>query len=121
MAYVLRELGDWDEVVELSEGLLVPGATPDDTLAADGVLGAVLVWRGAPERGRPPLERCLETTGRLDVVSMHCDSAAALAWLAADEGDTDAAVRQYDRALALHDDLDIPFERAQILLRGASR
>jgi ATP/maltotriose-dependent transcriptional regulator MalT len=158
----------------------------------------VLLWRGSPERGRPLLERCLETAARLDVVSMHCDSAAALAWLAADEGDTDraselchvllerwrrsedhhyavwglrwaaahfarageqqdaracaealseiagsaghpdavaalahslaeialaegdtdAAVRQFDRALALHDDLDIPFERAQILLRA---
>ena len=38
-------------------------------------------------RGAALLSRCLETSGRLSVVSMHCDSAAALVWLAAREGD----------------------------------
>ena len=196
MAYVLRELGDWDEVTELCEQLIVPGAREDDTLVADGVLGTIHLWRGRPEEARPLLERCLRTAIRLDVVSMLCDSASALAWLAAQEGDTrratelcrlvlerwtrsedhhyavwglrwaavhfaragdgadaracaealatiaasaghpdalaalahalaettladgdaDVALQQFARALALHDDLEIPFERAQILL-----
>jgi ATP/maltotriose-dependent transcriptional regulator MalT len=89
MAYVLRELGDWDQVEELCAGLLTPDAGPDDTLVADGVLGAVHLWRGRPEEARPLLTRCLETATRLDVVSMQCDSAAALAWLAAADGDED--------------------------------
>jgi DNA-binding CsgD family transcriptional regulator/tetratricopeptide (TPR) repeat protein len=200
MAYVLRELGDWDQVVELCEELMVPGASHDDTLVADGVLGAVHLWRGRSAAARPLLERCLETATRLDVVSMQCDSAAALAWLVAEEGDAqaaselcqtvlerwtrsedhhyavwglrwaaahftstgalrdaracaeglsaiaasaghpdalaaladalagialaegdaDAALKQFARALALHDELEIPFERAQLLLHAGS-
>ena len=198
MAYVLRELGDWDQTVELCDGLLLPDARPEDTLVADGVLGAVLLWRGRPDAARPLLERCLETATRLDVVSMQCDSAIALAWLAADagdapraaelcgmvlerwsrsedhhyavwglrwaathlaragalrdaracaeglstiaasaghpdalaaladalaaialaEGETDVALQHHGRALALHEELEIPFERAQILLHA---
>ena len=87
MAYVLRELGDWDQVEQLCGTLLADGATPDQTLVADGILGAVLVWRGRNDEARPLLVRCLETATRLDVVSMLCDSAAALAWLADAEGD----------------------------------
>jgi len=198
MAYVLRELGDWDQVQELCDGLIARGDSPGDTLVADGVLGAVHLWRGQPEAARPLLTRSLETASRLDVVSMQCDSAAALAWLAAGEGDHDrarelcllllerwsrsedhhyavwglrwaaewfarnelladaracaealsgiaasaghpdalaalahalgetalaegdgeAAAQQISRAVELHEDLDIPFERAQILLRS---
>ena len=200
MAYVLRELGDWDEVAALCEELIVPDADPGDTLVADGVLGTVHLWRGRPDEARPLLERCHRTATRLDVVSMQCDSAAALAWLAEEagdeaeasaiartvldrwarsedhhyavwglrwaaghfvragaaadaracaealatiaasaghpdalaaladtlavialaEGDTDAARQQFARALALHDELDIPFERAQILLHAGT-
>lgn len=87
LAYVLRELGDWDEVERLCEGLLASGATADETLVADGILGAVHAWRGRSDEARPLLLRCLETATRLDVVSMLCDSAAALAWLAAADGD----------------------------------
>jgi len=200
MAYVLRELGDWDKVVELCEGLIAAGAGPDDTLVADGLLGAVYLWRGRPLAARPLLERCLETATRLNIVSMQCDTAAALAWLAQEEGDAvraselchallerwstsedhhyavwglrwaashfarvgsvtdaracaealaaiaasaahpdalaaladalaeialadgdvDAALQQLARAVALHDDLEIPFERAQILLHAGT-
>ncbi len=91
MAYVLRELGDWDQVEQLCENLIAEGETPDATLVADGVLGAVLAWRGHGDEARRLLVRCLETATRLDVVSMLCDSAAALAWLADAEGDRDRA------------------------------
>jgi predicted ATPase/DNA-binding CsgD family transcriptional regulator len=91
MAYVLRELGDWDQVEELCDGLIRRGGSTADTLVADGVLGAVHLWRGEVESARPLLTRCLETASRLEVVSMQCDSAAALAWLAAGEGDHDRA------------------------------
>ena len=55
------------------------------------MLGAVLAWRGRGDEARRLLIRCLETATRLDVVSMLCDSAAALAWLADAEGDRDRA------------------------------
>jgi DNA-binding CsgD family transcriptional regulator len=195
LAYVLRELGDWNEAEALCDGLIASGG-PDDTLVPDGVLGAIHLWRGRADVARPLLERCYRAATRLDVVSMQCDSAAALAWLAAEEGDdararelclgvlgrwqrsedhhyavwglrwaavylartgalrdaractealgtvatsaghsdalaalahalaetalaegdADTAGAQFARALSLHDDLHIPFERAQILL-----
>jgi ATP/maltotriose-dependent transcriptional regulator MalT len=91
MAYVLRELGDWDEVDALCERLLDDGLPEQDTLVADGVLGAIEAWRGRPRTALPLLTRCLETATALNVVSMLCDSAAALAWLAAHEGDAERA------------------------------
>ena len=200
MAYILRELGEWDQALELCRDLIAPGASPQETLVADGVLGAIEVWRGHGARGMALLTRCHETAAQLDVVSMQCDSAAALAWLAARagdderaeehcrtvlarwersqdhhyavwglrwsagwlagagrlalarectealssiaasaqhddalaalacaigetalaEGDADAAVGQFARAAELHAGLNIPFERAQILVRGAA-
>ncbi len=87
LAYVLRELGEWDEAQRICEELIASGSPAHDTLVADGVLGAIEVWRGHGRRGVALLTRCLETAARLSVVSMHCDSAAALAWLAAREGD----------------------------------
>jgi DNA-binding CsgD family transcriptional regulator len=91
MAYVLRELGDWEQVEQLCAGLITPEANADETLVADGILGAVHLWRGRGEEARPLLERSLETATRLDVISMLCDSAAALAWLADAEGDRERA------------------------------
>ena len=78
MAYVLRELGDWDESAELSRELGAGSARPDDALVADGILGSILAFRGDARAGRPLLARCLATSTRLDVVSMGVDSAAAL-------------------------------------------
>jgi DNA-binding CsgD family transcriptional regulator len=91
MAYVLRELGDWDQAAELSRDLGAGSARPDDALVADGILGSILVFRGDARAGRPLLARCLATAARLDVVSMGVDSAAALGWTAAYAGDLPAA------------------------------
>ena len=91
MAYVLRELGDWERAAELSDELRLPGASADATLVADGVLGSIHAFRGEWSAARPLLVRCLDTASRLDVVSMGVDSAAALAWLDEQEGDLDHA------------------------------
>jgi DNA-binding NarL/FixJ family response regulator len=91
MAYVLRELGDWERAVELSNELRYPGATADVTLVADGILGSIRAFRGEWSASRPLLVRCLDTATRLDVVSMSVDSAAALAWVEEHEGDLDRA------------------------------
>jgi DNA-binding CsgD family transcriptional regulator/tetratricopeptide (TPR) repeat protein len=98
LAYVLRELGDWDRAAELSDGLLLPDATSASTLVADGVLGAILAFRGDLRAARPLLVRSLDTASRLDVVSMAVDSAAALAWLEEREGGLDHA-REHCRYL----------------------
>jgi DNA-binding NarL/FixJ family response regulator len=92
LAYVLRELGDWDQAAELSRELGAGSARPDDALVADGILGSILAFRGDARGGRPLLARCLATATRLDVVSMGVDSAAALAWTAVHAGDAPAAV-----------------------------
>jgi predicted ATPase/DNA-binding NarL/FixJ family response regulator len=91
MAYVLRELGDWERAAELCEDLRGPDASADDTLVADGVLGSIHAFRGQCAAARPLLAQCLATGTRLDVVSMSVDSAAALAWLDELEGDLDGA------------------------------
>ena len=94
MAYVLRELGDWDEASTLCRDLGAGSARADDALVADGVLGSMLGFRGDVRAARPLLLRCRATAARLDVVSMFCDSAAALAWLDLHAGDTTAATEQ---------------------------
>ena len=92
MAYVLRELGDWDQVERA-----VPRAHRSRrrrrTTRWSPTACSAPSTPGAAARARPLplLTRCLETTTRLDVVSMQCDSAAALAWLAAQEGDAERA------------------------------
>ncbi len=91
MAYVLRELGDWTEAAKLCDQLREPEASADETLVADGVLGAIRGFRGDAADARPLLARCLVTGTRLNVVSMTVDSAAALAWLDELEGDLDGA------------------------------
>jgi DNA-binding NarL/FixJ family response regulator len=91
VAYVLRELGDWDASVELCHELRAGDVRPDDTLVADGALGAIHAFRGEPARARPLLLRSLDTAARLDVVSMQLDTAASLAYLEDHTGDHDAA------------------------------
>ena len=98
MAYVLRELGDWAESEKLCEQLRAPGNEPSATLVADGVLGAMDAWRGNLRAARAPLDLCLQTAKRINVVSMTVDSAAALAWLDEAEGDLDSA-REHARFL----------------------
>ena len=93
MAYVLRELGDWERAIELSGELRFPGASPDTTLVADGILGSIHAFRGEWSAARPLLVQCLDTASRLDVVSMSVDSAAALAWLEEHEGDSTTPTR----------------------------
>jgi len=95
MAYVLRELGAWDEAAALCRELGAGSAPADQALVADGVLGAIHGLRGDARRARPLLLRCLATGVRLDVVSMTVDSAAALGWLDAEGGDHEAAAGHF--------------------------
>lgn len=100
MAYVLRELGDWDQAAQLCRELGAGEARPDDACVADGILGAILAYRGDTRTGEPLLLRCRATAMRLDVVSMDVDSSAALAWVAAHAGDLPAAAEYARHVLA---------------------
>jgi DNA-binding CsgD family transcriptional regulator len=96
MAYVLRELGDWDQAVALSRSLGAGVAREDDALVADGVLGAILGFRGDTRAAVPLLNRCAATAARLDVVSMGVDSQAALGLI---KGEDPAALEHFAAVL----------------------
>jgi DNA-binding NarL/FixJ family response regulator len=91
VAYVLRELGDWDRSAELCHELQAGDVRHDDTVVVDGILGAIHAFRGEPARARPLLLRSLDTASRLDVVSMQLDTASSLACLEEQTGDLEAA------------------------------
>jgi DNA-binding CsgD family transcriptional regulator len=65
---------------------------------------------------------CAEALSGIAASAGHADALAALAHalgeVALAEGDAGAAAEQLSRAAELHEGLDIPFERAQILLRA---
>jgi ATP/maltotriose-dependent transcriptional regulator MalT len=98
LAYVLRELGEWDRAVALADGLRTAGVADSQLVVADGMLGSVHAFRGDPDAARPLLVRSLATATRLGIVSMAVDSAAALAWLEARTGQLDRA-REHCRFL----------------------
>ena len=75
--------------------------------------GALRDARGCAES----LSEIAASAGYPDALAALADALAAIALA---EGDADAAVQQLTRALALHDELEIPFERAQILLHAGT-
>jgi ATP/maltotriose-dependent transcriptional regulator MalT len=91
LAYVLRELGDWERAEELCVELRNPDATLEDTVVADGILGSILAFRGDLAGARPLLAQCFATATQLDVFSMSVESAAALAVLEELDGDIEQA------------------------------
>jgi ATP/maltotriose-dependent transcriptional regulator MalT len=100
VAYVLRELGEWQRAEEVARDLIAQGGGPGRTLVADGVLGAIQLFRGEPGEARELLERCQRTAQRIDVISMQVDSAACLAMLDAGSGGHEAAVQRCRFVLA---------------------
>ena len=70
----------------------------------------------------PRARACADALARIAADTGHHDALAAaahaLAELALMEGDPVTATEQLERALELHEDLEIPFERAQLQLRS---
>lgn len=92
MAYVLRELGDWDDSAALCRELLAePGLGDGTRVVAEGVLGSMLALRGDASAARPLLESGLHLSRGLNILSMSVDCAASLAWLEDADGHADAA------------------------------
>ncbi|HZB77655.1 MAG TPA: AAA family ATPase [Solirubrobacteraceae bacterium] len=71
---------------------------------------------------RPGAQACAGALTGIASATGHADALAALAHAIAEtallEGDTATAVDQLTRAMELHRDLDLPFERAQVELRA---
>ncbi|MET0600575.1 MAG: LuxR C-terminal-related transcriptional regulator, partial [Baekduia sp.] len=82
-----------------------------------GWWAAWLARNGAPADARA----CAEALSAIAAAGHHEALAAlahALGEIALAEGDAAAAAQQLSRAVELHEGLDIPYERAQILLRA---
>jgi DNA-binding CsgD family transcriptional regulator len=86
---------------------------------------AALRWAAGyfAQRGdREDAHRCAEALTRMAATTGHADALAALAFAigetATADGDAATAAEQLRRAVELHRDLDIPYERAEIALRA---
>jgi DNA-binding NarL/FixJ family response regulator len=123
LAWLAEEAGDHAEASAIARTVLDRWARSEDHhYAVWGLRWAAghFVRAGAAADARA----CAEALSTIAASAGHPDALAALAdtlaVIALAEGDTDAALQQFARALALHDDLDIPFERAQILLHAGA-
>jgi ATP/maltotriose-dependent transcriptional regulator MalT len=91
MAYLQRELGEWDRALTLSAELAAEDDSPAGGVVADGIRGSILGFRGDVKAARPLLSQANEIAIRIDLLSMQVDTSAALAFVAEAEGDLDTA------------------------------
>jgi DNA-binding CsgD family transcriptional regulator len=97
MVYVLRECGDWPLAMELGGRMLAgPGAW-----FAEGLLGAIHCLQGRLTTARRLVASSLAASSRVSFYNMVVDSTAALARVAAAEGDHDEALRRCRALLAV--------------------
>jgi DNA-binding CsgD family transcriptional regulator len=97
MAYVLRERGDWQRAGEMSRELIADGTA---VWVAEGLLGAIRCYEGRYGAARRMLTSCLTVATREAHYNMTVDSTAALARVAAAEGDAEEAGRHCRELLA---------------------
>jgi DNA-binding NarL/FixJ family response regulator len=121
LARVAAAEGDAAEAAEHCRAVLERWQGSDDRHYAL----APLRWAAAHFAAAGDRERahgCARALAEMASATGHADALAALAHAIAEtallEGDADAAAEQLTRAVELHRDLDMPFERAQIELRA---
>jgi DNA-binding NarL/FixJ family response regulator len=91
LAYVLRERGDWTRATQICRDMLADGMS---VFVAEGLLGAIHAYEGRYGSARRLLTSSLAVASRLGHYNMTVDTTAALARVAAAEGDAeDAAAR----------------------------
>jgi DNA-binding CsgD family transcriptional regulator len=88
MAYVLRERGDWQRAIEVSNELIAAG---EAVFVAEAMLGMINGFRGKWPAARRGLSASHATAARLGHYSMVVDTTAGLAVVAAGEGAADEA------------------------------
>jgi DNA-binding NarL/FixJ family response regulator len=121
LARVAAAEGDDAEARERCRSVLEHWQASDDHHYALAPLRWATVYFAA--HGDPAsVHACTEALTRMASATGHADALAALAHAIAEtallEGDTDTAADQLTRAVELHRDLDMPYERAQIELRA---
>jgi ATP/maltotriose-dependent transcriptional regulator MalT len=123
LAWLADEEGDAVRASELCHTVLDRWSRSEDHhYAVWGLRWAATHFASAGALG--DARACAEGLSAIAASAGHPDALAALAdalaAIALGEGDADAALQQLGRAVALHDDLEIPFERAQILLHAGT-
>jgi ATP/maltotriose-dependent transcriptional regulator MalT len=103
MVYVLRERGDWQRAGEMGRQLIADGTA---VWVAEGLLGAIRCYEGRYGAARRMLTSCLTVATREGHYNMTVDSTAALARVAAAEGDPEEAGRHCRSLLARWADSD---------------
>ena len=83
IAYVLRDLGDWQESAAICRDLAASGKS---VFVADGLLGSIHAYQGRFSSARRLLTASLAQSSRVDHYNMTIDSLTALAFVAAAEG-----------------------------------
>ena len=121
LARVAAAEGDADEAAALCRSLLARWEHSEDR----HYVLAPLRWSAvffAETGDRGGTQACAGALTRIASATGHADALAALAHAIAEaallEGDTATAAEQLTRAMELHRDLDLPFERAQVQLRA---
>jgi len=94
MAYVLRELGDWQKTLELSRQLIAEHDGDGIRTIADGCVGYIRGIRGELGPARRHLLAGFESARRLDILSMQVDCSGALALVADYDSDPAAALER---------------------------
>jgi DNA-binding CsgD family transcriptional regulator len=103
MAYVLRERGEWDRAAQTCRELI---AADTAVWVAEGLLGAVHCFEGRFGSARRLLASCLGGATQARHYNMTVDATAALARVAAAEGDDDQAREHCRSLLALWEESD---------------
>ena len=97
LAYVLRERGEWSRSAAICRDMIAAG---DGVFVAQGLLGAIYAGQGKWSSARRLLSSSLAVAGRLGHYNMTVDTTAALARVAAAEGDGDEAAEHIGAVLA---------------------
>ena len=97
MAYVLRERGDWQRAGAMCRDLIAEGIA---VWVAEGLLGAIHAHEGRFGAARRMLTSCLTVAARERHYNMTIDSTAALARVAAAEGELEEAA-EHCRSLVM--------------------
>ena len=97
MAYVLRERGEWERAAEMSREMIAAGTA---VFVAEGLLGVIHAYQGRSSTARRLLLSSLGVAARLGHYNMTVDTTAALARVAAAEGDEDEARKRCQDILA---------------------
>jgi DNA-binding CsgD family transcriptional regulator len=101
MVYVLRECGEWHEAVTMGRQLIDDG---EAVWVAEGLIGAIYAFQGKFGTARRLLSSGLAGAAGVGHFNMTVDTTAALAWVAAAEGDHTQAAERCRTLLARWED-----------------